>query len=159
MRLWSRVEEVAAPLGPEAAFWVLRHAERLHRDYDEAPVKAMTAAISARIAERVEDLRAQGPRFDDAALARGTSLLALFDGLSLRLCFGVREAVAAGVLRLTPEADDAVGVAPWPFTGRRVASFVEARRLPGALASQAALDAAWAAATPFDLPVVLAPAA
>jgi hypothetical protein len=157
VRMWSRVEEVAAPLGPEAALWVLRHAERLHEDYDEAPVKAMAAAIGARIDERVAALRARGPRFDDAELARGTSLLALFDTLSLRLCFGVGEAVPAGVLRLTPEAEGAVGVTPWPFVGRRVDTFVEGRALPGRLADQEALDAAWEATAPAPVPVVLVP--
>lgn len=160
--MWSRAPEVAAPLGPEASVWVLRHAERLHQDYDEAPVKALTAAISARIGELVEELRARGPRFDDAELARGTALLALFDTLSLRLCFGVRGPVDAGVLRLSPAPDvplrtpaRSVIVAPWPFRGARLDTWVEARELPPRLADQAELDAAWAAAEPLRLELTL----
>jgi hypothetical protein len=155
--MWSRAPEVAGPLGPEAELWVLRHAERLHADDDEAPVKAMVATISARIDALLEELRAVSPHFDDAAVARGTSLLKLFDTLSLRLCFGFAEPVDAGVLRLTPRGD-AVGVAPWPFEGSRVDTFVEGRRLPDRLADQAALDAAWLATEPVAVPVALVPA-
>lgn len=157
VEVWSQAPAVAAPLGPEAELWVLRHAERLHANYDEAAVKAMTAAFSARIAELVAELRsAQAPHFDDADLASGTSLLALFDTLSLVLCFGATESREAGVLTLSPASDgDARAVAPWPFTGARLDTFVEARRLPGRIADQAELDAAWAAAVPFALPVAL----
>ncbi len=156
LALWERVGEVAEPLGREAAVWVLRHAERLHRDYDDAGLKAMTAAISGRIDELVAELRAEGPRFDDAELARGTSLLALWDTLSLHLCFGVTEPAQAGVLRLEPREDGSVAVAPWPFVGPRLETTVTARRLPGGpFADQGALDAAWAAAAPVALPVVL----
>jgi hypothetical protein len=157
--VWSQAPVVAAPLSLEAELWVLRHAERLHVKRDEAAVKAMTAAFGARIAELVAELRsARAPRFDDAELARGTSLLALFDTLSLVLCFGVTEPRDAGVLTVSPAPDDgAVAVAPWPFTGARVDTFVEARRLPGRVADQAELDAAWAVASPFALPVALAP--
>ncbi len=153
--VWSRAPEVAAPLGAEVELWVLRHAERLHTRYDEAAVKAMAAAISLRIAELVEELRATEPaRFDDAALARGTSLLALWDTLSLVLCFGVDATRGAGVLHLAP-TPDGVAVAPWPFRGDRLATWVEARRLPDGLADQAALDAAWALAPPERVPVLL----
>jgi len=157
VQVWSQAPAVAASLGPEAELWVLRHAERLHASYDEAAVKAMTAAFSARIAELVEELRAaHAPRFDDAELARGTSLLTLFDTLSLVLCFGVTEPRAAGVLMLSPASDGGgVAVAPWPFAGARLDTFVVARRLPGRVADQAALDAAWAAAATFAVPVAL----
>lgn len=159
VEVWSQAPAVAAPLGPEAELWVLRHAERLHANYDEAVVKAMTAGFSARIDELVAELRsAQAPRFDDAELARGTSLLALFDTLSLALCFGVTEPRNAGVLTLSPASDGgAVAVAPWPFTGSRLDTFVAAGRLPGRVADQAELDAAWAAAAPVTLPVALVP--
>lgn len=152
--VWSRASQVAAPLGPEAELWVLRHAERLHADRNAAVLKAMTASISARIDALIEGLRARGPGFDDAALARGTSLLALWDTLALRLCFGVDEPVQAGVLRLRPSGD-AVAVAPWPFVGARVATTVRTRRLTAPVTTQAELDAAWAAAEPFDLPLTL----
>jgi len=157
--VWSQASAVAAPLGLEAELWVLRHAERLHASRDEAAVKAMTAAFSARLAKLVAELRAvHAPRFDDAELARGTSLLALFDSLSLALCFGVSEPREAGVLMLAPASDGAgVSVAPWPFTSARLETSVEARRLPGRVADQAELDAAWAAAVPFASPVALVP--
>lgn len=160
--VWARAPEVAAPFGPAAELWVLRHALRLHAGSDDAAVKGMAAALGARADALVEELRAaHAPRFDDVELARGTSLLALWDTLALALCFGVDEPQSAGVLMLAPGADAvdasavAVAVAPWPFLERRVDTFVEARRLPGVLAGQAELDAAWALAEPFDLPVAL----
>ena len=158
--VWSQAPVVAAPLGREAELWVLRHAERLHAGNDAPAVQAMTATFTARIAELVDELRAAQPaRFDDAELARGTSMLALFDTLSLALCFGVTEPRGAGVLTLAPASGAAaVAVAPWPFTGVRVDTFVDARRLPGRVADQAELDAAWAVAPPFVLPVALVPA-
>lgn len=160
VQVWSQASAVAASLGPEGELWVLRHAERLHAGSDDPAVEAMTAVFAARSAELAEQLRATDPtRFHDAGLARGTSLLALFDTLSLTLCHGVREPRAAGVLALAPAADSAVTVAPWPFTGQRVDTFVEARRLPGRVADQAELDAAWGAATPFALDITLVPAA
>lgn len=156
--VWSRAETVAAPFGAEAELWMLRHAERLHANDTEPRLRAMTAAFTARIAALVTALRAAEPsRFDDGELARGTSLLALFDVLSLRLCFGVAAPVTAGVLALTPAGDDAVAVAPWPFTAARVETFVEARRLPGHIADQAALDAAWQQAPPRSVAVTLHP--
>ena len=155
--MWSRAPEVAAPLGPAAELWVLRHAERLHAARDEAAIKAMTAAFSDRIAALVAELRAGGARYDDAELARGTSLLALFDTLSLRLCSGVRAPVGAGVLRLAPAGEGAVAVAPWPFRGTRVEASVAARRLPGRLDDQAVLDAAWASAARVAPAVTLVP--
>ena len=158
--VWSRAPEVAAPRGPEAELWVLRHAERLHATRGAAAMQAMTASFRARIAELVDELRrAHAPRFDDAELARGTSLLALFDTLSLVLCSGVGAPRDAGVLRLAPAAGGTVAVAPWPFAARRVETFVEARRLPGTVISQAELEAAWAAVTPFDVRITLVPAA
>lgn len=152
--VWGQALALAAPVGEEAELWVLRHAERLHADRNAAVLKAMTASISARIDALIEGLRARGPGFDDAALARGTSLLALWDTLALRLCFGVDEPVQAGVLRLRPSGD-AVAVAPWPFVGARVATTVRTRRLTAPVTTQAELDAAWAAAEPFDLPLTL----
>lgn len=156
--VWERASELAAPLGAEAELWVLRHAERLHAQADEAGLETMTAGFSARAAELVEELRvAHGARFDDTTLARGTSLLALLDTLSLWLCFGVHERVAAGVLTLAPH-QDGVAVAPWPFTGRRVVTFLEGRRLAGAAGAQGELDAAWATAPGERVAVVLTPA-
>lgn len=159
--VWSQAPAVAAPLGFEAELWVLRHAERLHAGSDDPAVQAMTATFSARNSELVEQLRAaHAPRFDDAELARGTSLLALFDTLSLALCCGVTTPRHAGVLALAPACDgDAVAVTPWPFVGPRVDTSVEARRLPARVADQAELAAAWTAATPFPLGVMLVPAA
>ncbi len=150
--VWARAAAVAAPLGPEAELWVLRHAERLHLEYEDPEINAMVAGFGARIAELGEQLRAGGPRFDDAELARGTSLLGLFDTLSLAACFGVRKARSAGVLALTPTGDDAIRVAPWPFSGERLELAVEGRQLPGRIGSQAELDALWSAA-PVDVPV------
>jgi len=162
VQVWSQAPAVAAPLGPEAELWVLRHAERLHASYDDSGVKAMVAVIGTRTGELIEQLRVNSAAFDDAALARGTSVLALLDTLSLCACFGVLEPVDAGVLRLTP-ADgtvpgaDVIAVAPWPFDRTRVEISAQARRLPGTLASQAELDATWAAAEPVALRVVLTP--
>ncbi|MDQ3630995.1 MAG: DUF3891 family protein [Actinomycetota bacterium] len=158
VEIWSQASTVAIPLGPEAELWVLRHAERLHAAYDQPAVKAMVAASSTRVGELLEKLRAAHPtRFQDAELARGTSLLALFDTLSLALCSGVREPRKAGVLTLAPGPAGVVTLAPWPFTGARLDTFVEARRLPSRVADQNALDAAWVAAEPFALDVGLAP--
>jgi Protein of unknown function (DUF3891) len=156
--VWAQAPAVAAPLGAEGELWVLRHALRLHANYAEAPVQAMTARLGGRVDALVAELRAAQPvGFDDLALARGTSLLALFDTLSLRLCFGVTESVDAGVLRLAPAKDSAVSVAPWPFAGRRVEATFAARALAAPFPDQASLDAAWAAAAPSDVPVVLVP--
>ena len=158
--VWSQASQRATPLGPAAELWVLRHAARLHADYDDHALKAMTASISTRIAELAAELRAaDASRFDDGELARGTSLLALFDALSLALCFGVNEPKDAGVLRLTPATDGAVAVAPWPFAGARVETYVEARRLPGRVTDQGELDAAWAAAAPSEVTITLVPGA
>lgn len=154
--VWSRASELAAPLGPEAELWVLRHALRLHRDAADPGLQTMVEAITARAAVLVDALRAAHPvGFDDLALARGTALLSLWDALSLRLCSGVSQPVDAGVLRLAPAGDDAVAVAPWPFTASRVEASVWARRLPLALDGQPALDAAWAAASPEAIAIVL----
>ena len=143
--VWSRAAQVAEPLGPEAELWVLRHAERLHVDYEDPEINGMVAGFGARIAELAAQLRAVGPRFDEAELARGTSLIGLFDTLALTACFGVRRPSSAGVLSLTPAESGAIQVAPWPFSGDRLESYVEARRLPGRVGSQAELDALWSA--------------
>lgn len=154
--VWERAGELAAPLGAEAELWILRHAERLHAPFDEAGLKAMTAQFAERSAELADGLRAEhGLRFDDTALARGTSLLALLDTIALQLSFGVREPVAAGVLMLRPGAVDAVAVAPWPFVGDRVETHLLVRRLEGPSAGQADLDAAWAATPVEEQPVLL----
>lgn len=154
--VWERAPELAAPLGDEAGLWVLRHAVRLHERADQAGLKAMTARLAERCAALVEELRAaHGPRFDDTALARGTSLLALLDTLSLRLCFGVAEQVAAGVLTLAPGAGGTITVAPWPFAGDRVETFVIARRLPGPVGGQDELNAAWSGSPAEEHPIVL----
>ena len=154
--VWERAGELAAPLGAEAEVWILRHGERLHAAYDDAELKAMAAGFAERSSVLADALRAEhGLRFDDTALARGTSLLALLDTVALRLSFGVRERVAAGVLTLRPEAAGAVAVAPWPFVGDRVETHLLARCLDGPAASQRALDVAWAAAPVEEEPVLL----
>lgn len=154
--VWSRAPLVAVALGPESELWVLRHAERLHAGSDVPAILAMTAVLSDRIAALIEGLRADhDPRFGDAELARGSALLTLWDTLSLALCFGVSEPRSAGVLALSPRTDGSVAVAPWPFAGDRLDTWVQARRLPDRLEDQVALDAAWRAATPFPLDITL----
>lgn len=141
--VWSRAAAVAAPLGPEASVWILRHAARLHEDFEDPELNAMVAGFGAQLGELVAELRTQGPRFGEPELARGSSLVTLFDTLSLTACFGVDGPRSAGVLSLNPAEKGAISVAPWPFAGDRVESFVEARRLPGRIGSQAELDALW----------------
>ncbi len=154
--VWERAGELAAPLGTEAELWILRHAQRLHESYDEAELKAMVARFAERCAALADGLRDEhGLRFDDTALARGTSLLSLLDTISLRLCARFEDPVRAGVLTLRPHEDGGIAVAPWPFTGDRVETHLLARELAGPFASQAALDAAWAAAPVEEHPVLL----
>lgn len=154
--VWERAGELAAPLGPEAELWILRHAERRYAEADDAGLKAMKARQAERATELAEALRARhGHRFDDTALARGTSLLTLLDMLSLRLSLGLTEPVAAGVLTLRPLERGSVAVAPWPFTGERVATHLRGRVLSGPVGSQGALDTAWAATSLEERPVLL----
>lgn len=93
----------------------------------------------------------------DAALARNSRLLAVWDWLSLLLLMGLRGPTAVpdvptadglATLRLTPA--DAAGtdvvVAPWPFSTRTVALVCEGRPIGAAAADETALRAGLARA-------------
>lgn len=155
--VWRDAVTLAPTLGAEAELWVLRHGLRIFGWRAQEPglhdVKAaMTARADALLARLRED---PAHAVDPQALARGSSLLALFDELSLVVAHGVSEPTSAGVLTLTPAGPGRVAVTPWPFVGSELDVTVSAKVLPRPLADQAALDAAWSKAPVQDVRTML----
>jgi hypothetical protein len=178
LRLWSTAGRLALAQGRYPALLVSLHGTGLYERRDLAALTAEQAAAVRAFLERergfqegLADSLRRDPRYaahaTGAALDRNRRLVAAWDALSLALCHGLRGRRTIGpvptreaetVLALEPGGgSDEVVVSPWPFGRERVDLVVEARRLPGTFASEAAMRAALASAPWVNLGTVLRP--
>ena len=166
--LWSGAAHKVLPQSRYAALLVSLHGTGLYARHDytnDTPEEAQAARDfladgHAFEAELLAGLRAEpaySPHATPEAIARNRRLVAVWDGLSLVLCHGLREprefrdvptADGATTLTLAPAGDDptTATVDPWPFRADAVTLVCEGRRLPETFTDEQAMRAALARA-------------
>ncbi len=178
--VWAGAGAWTLTQGRYAALLVSLHGsglyERFH-DYtrdtpDEARMAREFVARAHAFEERLlEELRADpvyAPYAAPEVVARNRWLVAVWDGLSLGLCHGVREprryegiptADDTVTLTLAPVDGDPlhVTVDPWPFKVESVTLVFEGRRLPETFTDEAALRATVTAAPWVTITTLLKP--
>ncbi|WP_051955426.1 DUF3891 family protein [Beijerinckia mobilis] len=122
-----------------------------------AKVQSFLAALKSQRAEWLESLRtnpAYAPYVSETLLDDNRRLIALFDRLSLDICFGITTEktypdipVAPGkrtALHLYPVNGDkgVLALSPWPFAAEEIRVRILGRLLEGRFTTQADLDAA-----------------
>jgi hypothetical protein len=177
--LWSGTARTVLPQSRYAALLVSLHGTGLYARHDytnDTPEEARAARDfladgHAFEEELIAGLRAEpayAPHATPEAIARNRRLVAVWDGLSLALCHGLREprefrdvptTDGATALTLTPAGDDSttVTVDPWPFRDDAVTLICEGRRLPETFADEQEMRAALARAPWVRITVRLQP--
>ena len=180
LAIWSAAARRTLAQGRYPALLVSLHGSGLYARYDPAgdppeaaqAVREFLAREQAFQAEVVAGLRADphyAPFATPEVIGRNRRLVAVWDGMSLALCGGLRaERSLAGVptaggetaLTLRPVAGDPtqVVVDPWPFSRESVTLVCEGRRLPETFAAEATMRAALARAPWLTIVSTLRPA-
>jgi Protein of unknown function (DUF3891) len=144
--MWARgVEQALAAWGAHVALLISMHGALIYRRFMDRHRMSEADALAAEnyLATQAsrEAMLMQAPRLDPAAVTRESSLVAFADTLSLALCGGLKvpmtlEVSAQNGDLIRMELTDRPGrpfefaLAPWPFSGDKLAVGAEARRLP-----------------------------
>ena len=175
--IWSKAAHWLRPQSAYAALLTSLHGTGLYSRYDgaadteeeKAIVRAFLMRQRALQTSIREELRADpqwAPYSSDEAIERNRRLIAVWDWISLLLCFRVtRERAINDVptrcdrttLRLTPVAADeeTVVVSPWPFRCEEVVVACDGRFLTTTFETEAAMRAAIEAAPRVHLRIRL----
>ena len=157
LRLWSAAPAKLLSQSRYAALLVSMHGCALYERRDlsrmtPSEVEAVRAYLARERARQEQLVAVLGA--DGRQVSRNQRLVFAWDGLSLALCLGWRDHVAAKIpaagetgadVRLAPVAGNAPGrftADPWPFAAPEVAVRCEARRLAPRYATETALHAA-----------------
>ena len=106
--------------------------------------------FQAKLIQSLENDPFYAPFVLDTAIARNRRLIALWDRLSLNICWGVSDpmtidqvpmANGSGSIMVTPVSGetDSITIDPWPFAQTRVELIFEGRLLEGRYATQSDL--------------------
>lgn len=156
LRLWSAAPGKVVTQSRYASLLVSMHGCAL---YERRDLARMTAQEAEAVRSYLARERARQERLiallgaDLAQVRRNQRLVFAWDGLSLALCLGWSDHVAAGVpaagdetadvrLEPAPGEEGRVLVEPWPFAASEVAVRCEGRRLAPRYASEQELHAA-----------------
>lgn len=177
LTIWEGASRRALAYGRYAALLTSMHFTGLYEQFhdysrdseeDARDARALVAREIAFQREMIAALRSD-PRTaawaDDDVVPRNRRLVALWDGMSLAICHGLREprtfravpdAEGEVNLTLTP-GDTTVVVDPWPFRVDRLSVGVDGRVLEGSYGDQQALRDALATARWVRIDTVLLP--
>ena len=172
LRLWSAAPSKLISQSCYAALLVSMHGCAL---YERRDIERMTVADADAVQAYLRRERARQEQLiellgaDRTAVRRNQRLVFAWDGLSLALCLGWSEHVAAGVPSRGEDADDlslvpGVGggrfvLDPWPFSASEVTVGCEGRRLLRRAETEKELRTVLAEAPHVRLRFVLVPSA
>jgi hypothetical protein len=180
-RLWEEGVEQASSISLLLAILVSQHADSIYeRTFDFAKAEPENArlvgifldrqrAIRKKLIAKLERDARQAQSVAPDRLAFAKRLIATVDYMSLLICWGVSEAAAVHdaprrgdatvTLELAPDGAEEIQVWPWPFAQDSLRATIQGRRLPEAMADEAAMRSALAEADHVTLACTLRPRA
>lgn len=177
--IWSSAKQLALPYGRYVALLVSLHGTGLYeryRGWEHSPnsaaiVKAFFQqeyAFQAQLTDDLQQDRHYAAYAASEVIKRNRSLVAVWDGMSIALCTGLKQqqqflqvplAKGGTTLSLTPVEDnpEQVKVSPWPFQSSQVKLVYEGRRLQEKFTDEVAMQAALMQAEWVTLSTILVP--